>query len=377
MGFAIPSLGDLVARARHAFRAHLPGSDAWLPINNIYASARVIAGAVHEVFGFADYIAKQKFALTADSHNLDLHGEELGLSRRPAAPARGVIRLTTTAAVAVVDGALFRRIDGIEYRALAAGSLPGSGTLDIDAIATTDGRATTAIAETPLEIVSGVTSDGDVTAAVAAAGIIGGTDVEADGTPFSPEPGTFRERILFRKRYPPHGGNASDYVMWAGQLSGVSRVYVERLWSGPGTVRVFVLMDDLYAHGLPPAAEIARVADHIELYRPTGALVTVSAPDPVAVDVTVSGLTPDTTAMREEVLTELRATFRRLSRVAGSDTPHGGMPFLATPTSFSRSWIWQAIANASGEERHVLTAPTQDVALTPGQIAVLGNVQFV
>jgi uncharacterized phage protein gp47/JayE len=94
------------------------------------------------------------------------------------------------------------------------------------------------------------------------------------------------------------------------------------------------------------------------------------------VDITISGLDPNTTTEKEAVRSSLREAFNRLSRVAGSDTPNGGMPFLATPTSFSRSWIWQSIANTTGEERHIVDIPEEDVSLTTGQIAVLGNVTF-
>jgi uncharacterized phage protein gp47/JayE len=53
------------------------------------------------------------------------------------------------------------------------------------------------------------------------------------------------------------------------------------------------------------------------------------------------------------------------------------MPYLATPVSFSRSWAWQAVANASGEERHEIVAPPADVTLLPGEMPVLGTVTFV
>lgn len=367
--FAIPSLAELTERSRRAFRAYLPGSDAWLWPNNIGPSAKVIAGAVFEVFGFADYIAKQKFALTADSENLDLHGAEFGLPRRPSAPARGLIRITATTDITVAAGAVFRRIDGVQYRSLVDASRLGEGALDVDAIATTDGKATTANANTPLEIISGTTGGLLALANVGPDGIAGGADVEDDES--------YRARILFRKRYPPHGGAAADYVMWAQEVSGVSRVYVERLWSGAGTVRVFVLMDELYADGIAPPTEVERVADFIEAVRPAGAIVTLAAPNPKVVDVQIRGIAPDTVATREAATNELRAAFRRLSRVAGNDTPHGGMPFLATPTSFSRSWLWQAVANASGEERHEIVQPVADVTLTAGEIAVLGTVVFV
>lgn len=375
--FAIPSLKDLVERSRSRFRINLPGSDAHIWPNNLGPTAKVIGGMTHEVFGFADYIQRQKFALTADGENLDLHGEELGLSRRPAAPARGFVAVTASAAISIAAAAIFRRLDGIEYRAVNGGSIPGAGTLEIEVIASTDGAATSAIAGTSLEIVSGLSGDDTATAEVSTAALVGGFDIEKDGDPFTTDLGTFRGRILFRKRNPPHGGAAHDYVQWASDVSGVTRVFVERLWAGVGTVRVFPLMDDLFSDGVPDSANIARVAHYIETVRPAGAMVTVSPPAARPINVTIGGLAPNTSDVQEAVNAELRAMFRRLSRVAGGDTAIGGMPYLASPATFSRSWIWQAIANASGEERHALVAPLTDTVLEIGEIPTLGNVAFI
>jgi uncharacterized phage protein gp47/JayE len=170
--------------------------------------------------------------------------------------------------------------------------------------------------------------------------------------------------------------------MWAGQVAGVSfyldrpTVYVERLWQGPGTVRVFPLMFDLYANGIPQAADVQRVQDYIETVRPSGAKVTVAAAIAVPVNIIITGLSPNTAAVQDAIVAELTDMFRRLSRVAGVDVQLGSMPYLAYPTSFSRSWIWQAIANATGEERHVVASPTADIVLLPGQMATLGSVTF-
>ena len=374
--FQIPSLADLTDRTRKAFRAYLPGSDAWLWPNNINPTAKVVAGTAKEVFGFADYIQKQKFAGTADSENLDLHGQEYGLSRRPAAPAVGAVTVTATDATAVAVGAVFRRADDVDYLATEAASIDGSGTFDVAVECVTAGKIGNAEAGASLDIVSGVTGPSPL-AQVATDGITQGADVEPDGDDWTTDLGTFRGRILFRKRYPPHGGAAADYVQWASDVAGVTRVYVERLWAGAGTVRVFVLMDDLYPNGIAPPADIMRVDDYIETLRPAGAIVTVAAPTPKVVDVQIGGLSPDTVDMRETVLAELRAAFFRLSRVAGNDTPHDGMPFLATPTTFSRSWLWQAVANAAGEERHSINLPAADVTLNAGEIPVIGTVTFV
>jgi uncharacterized phage protein gp47/JayE len=179
-----------------------------------------------------------------------------------------------------------------------------------------------------------------------------------------------------RKRYTPQGGAGPDYVQWAADVVGVTRAFVERLWAGAGTVRVFVFMDDLYPNGIPPIDAVARVADFIDTVRPAGAIVTVAAPSPVPINVTISGLNPDTAQERENVLASLREAFQRHSVVAGIDPNPSNMPFVATPQVFSRSWITQAVSNATGEERHTLTAPAVDVPLDPGQTAILGTVTF-
>jgi len=364
--FRIPTLGELVDQVRSAFRSELPGSDAWLEPNNITVTSKVLAGEMSQIHGRLDYISRQKFALTADSENLDRHAQEIGLARLPAATADGVVVFATTAATSVAVGAIVQRADGVTYRITRAGTIGGTGTLPLPAEAVTAGRSGNAVANLPLTLVSGVT--GTATAAVGAAGFTGGADVEDDEA--------LRARVLFRKRNPPHGGSAADYVLWASAVAGVSRVFVERLWNGPGTVRVFPLAEDVNSSGIPSALLVAEVAAALEGLRPAGASVTVQAPTAYPIAVEISGLLPSTVAVREAVLAELRDAVRRESRVAGSDQPVSSLPFLATPAVFSRSWLWQAVANAAGESRHVLTAPAADITIPAGSIATLGTVSF-
>ncbi len=367
--FAIPSLSDLLQRARQGFRTYLPGSDAWLWPNNIYASAKVIAGMVFEVFGFASYISKMIFVSTApDIETLRLHGTEYGLPQLPAAPASGNITLTSDGAITVADGAAFQRGDGLTYLVTSGGTLVGAGTLQLPVTAAADGAAGNAEEGTPLAAISGVTGPGNVTAAVGSGDIVEGADVESIES--------YRARLLFRKRNPPHGGSAADYVIWARQVSGVSRVFVERLWGGGGTVRVFVFMDGLFADGIPSPTAVQRVQQYIETVMPAGAILTVAAPAAHPINITIDNLVPDTPATREAILDELREAFLRLGRVAGSDAMHGGMPFLASPAQFSLAWIYQAIANATGVTSFDLVSPSGDTTLVIGETATLGTVTF-
>ena len=372
--FAIPDAAACLQRARAAFRSYLPGTDAWLPVNNIGPTAKVLGGSSSEIYERLDYVGRQAFVLYAESVYLERHGADYGITRRPAAPAAGNLLLTATDVLAVANGAQFVRSDGVVVAAAAAATLSAAGVLTVPVIASTAANATNAQPGTPFTVLSGVTGPGvsATTVAADASGLSGGLDVEADGPPKSADLGTLRGRILFRKRNPPQGGCPADYVQWASSVPGVTRVFVERLYNGPGSVRVFPIFDTLFAAtgGVADAAHIALVRNAIAAVQPAAALVTVTAPTPQIIPISASGVTPYTTPVANAIVAELADTFQRLGQVAGGDTAVPGLPFLATPYTFSALWVDQAIANAAGNKRAVVTAPTADVVIAPGSLPV-------
>jgi len=369
--FYIPTLAELYARIKGAFlaEADLDGS---LPLNNIYPTAKVVAGHSQEIFGRMDYIGQQAFVLLADELYLPLHASQYNIPRKPATLATGNVAVVSTDAILIPTGTLFTRADGVQYASSADVSLVAAGTASVPVVAQATGSSANSGAGTVLTIGSGPTGPGasTATAGVDANGIINGADIE--------DLEAWRGRILFRLRYPPHGGAPSDYVIWGTAVAGVTRVFVERLYHGPGTVRVFPVFDDYFASagGVATTPYIEAVASAIDAEAPATAFVTVSAPTPQPIDIVVTGLAPFTTDVQQAVVNELFDMFRRLGAVSGSDIAVPGMPFLASPQVFSRSWIWQAIANASGEQRHVLVSPASDVTIAPAAIPVLGNVSL-
>ncbi|VTZ52473.1 putative bacteriophage protein [Methylocella tundrae] len=369
--FALPALGDLYQRTIGAFRAYA-NLDASLPLNNVQPTAKVIAGRDFEIFGRMDYVGQQAFVLYADEIWLPKHASQYNMPRKPAALATGRIGVVSPADILVPAGTLFTRADGVQYAAAADFSLAAAGTLLVSVVAQATGALGNADAGTILTIGSGPTGNGAsaATASVAAGGVIGGLDIE--------DLEAWRDRILFRLRYPPHGGAASDYVMWGRAVAGVTRVFVERLYRGPGTVRVFPIFDDLFAGtgGVATDPYIEAVIAAIAAQEPATAFVTVSAPTSQPIDIVATGVAPYTTSVKQAIVDELLDMMRRLGAVAGSDTATPSMPFLASPQVFSRSWIWQAIANASGEQRHVLALPSADIPIAPGAIPVLGSVDL-
>jgi len=377
--FPIPTFLQSVQKARAAFRTYLPGTDAWLWPNNVNPTAKVVGAMSQELYGFLDYTQRQKFAITADGDNLDRHGAEINLGRNPATPSNGSIVLTIADAVNVAFGAVFQRSDGVQFTATQAVSLNIAGTLNVPVQASVPAGASNTIAGTTMQIISGVTDvhgDANATAAVGTGGLGGGADVEQDGDYFTPPPGTYRYRILFKKRNPPQAGAPADYVTWAMQIPGVTRVFVERQWAGPGTVRIFPLMDNTRPNGIPEAGDITNIANYLATVAPAGAVVTVYAPLALAVNVTVQGLSPSNSTTQSAVQAELLSAFERQAVVAGNDPGNPAMPFLATPSTFALEWLERAVADATGVSRGKVVSPTADVSQAVGQIPVLGTLTF-
>ncbi len=357
MAFQIPTLDALARRTSQAFRANLKGSDAELWPNNVAVTSKVVAGAVWEAFAYLDYIARQIFVATADTYFLERHAAEYGMARLPATYAEGAVVLTGDSGVAVPAGLILQRADGVRYETLESRVLAG-GAATIAVRCLTAGKIGNARPGAGLMLAASLGQINDA-AEVAPVGIGLGADPESDAA--------LRSRVLFRKRFVPHGGAAHDYVTWAREVNGVSNVFVDPVTASNGRVSVGVwfLMRDLYANGIPQAADVAKVAAAIDAVRPAGALVDVAAPVAVPVPVTVH-LYPDTTATREAVTAELADLFSRAPRVST----------LSSPVTVWRSKISESVSIAAGEDHHTLVAPAGDVILSAGEIAVLGTVTF-
>lgn len=368
MAWTPRSLDEIIAAQIRAFDAAMPGVDASIARNNLHPVAKIIGGGLFEMERFVAWGIDQKFVLTADAEFLDRHGAEMkpAVPRKAAAKASGPVTVTAAGAITLATGAVLARSDGWTYTVDAGVVLAGAGSATVTVTAVTAGGDGNALAAQALTASSGLT--GSATFAVAASGLGGGADAEADSA--------YRARLLFAKAYPEHGGASADWLRYTLAVPGVTRAFIDPLAAGRGSVVVYPFFDLTRTNGIGTETDRALVASALAVARPGAGLPVVRLPQAAAIAVTVTGLSPDTPEVRLAVLDELTATFARESRVAGLSSAHPSMPFLATAQTFSRSWIWQAVANASGEQRHSITAPASDTALTEGQVAVLGTLAF-
>lgn len=349
MPFSRPTLQQLIDRAASDIESRLPGTDARLRRSLLNILARMHAGAMHGLYGYHEWLAKQLMVDTSEAEYLDRHASIWQITRKAAAASVGNITATGTNGVTVPAGTALQRSDGAEYTTDADATI-ASGTATIAVTASVGGTAGDTAAASTLSFISpiaGVNSS----ATVAVGGLTGGADIETDDS--------LRSRLLERLRRPPNAGTKEDYEAWALEVAGVTRAWCNPLELGLGTAVVrFVRDDDVSL--IPDAGEVAAVQAYIDARRPIGAAITVSAPTAVALNISIT-LTPNTAAVRDAVTAELTDLLRR-------EAAPGGTILL--------SHIREAISTAAGETNSVVTAPTGDVTHTTSQIATLGTVTF-
>jgi len=352
MSFQRALLSELITQAETEIEANLPGADAALRRTVLGVLARVNAGAVHGLYGYLDWMARQILPDTAEGEFLDRHASIWGVERKAAAFATGTVDFTGTDGVVIAGGSELKRSDGLKYVIGADVPIQG-GVASVTVTAQLAGADGVAAAGQALNLTSPIAGI-DSGALVAAGGLVGGTDEETNADLLA--------RVLARIQQPPHGGADFDYVTWALDVAGVTRAWVYAQELGLGTVTVRFMMDEAYADGIPLAADVNAVQTSMDAVRPVTADLTVLAPIAVALDVTVSGLDPATQAVKDAITAELADLIKR-------EAVPGGTILI--------SHIREGISIAAGEADHVLVSPVADIPHTTGQIATMGAITWI
>ncbi|MCW8918901.1 MAG: baseplate J/gp47 family protein [Gammaproteobacteria bacterium] len=353
MPFLRPSLSDLIERAAADIQTQLPGTEPRLRRSLLDVLSRVHSGVSHALYGYINWSSQQFLPDTADAEALDrMASLWLQQPRLAAVAAVGSADLSGIDGSVIPAGTLLQRGDGVEYATTAEVTIAaGVAVVAVAAVvAGADGNAVMGVSLTLVSPIAGVQSQ----ATVAAGGLTGGADVEVDDS--------LRARIITRMRQQPHGGAKHDYEQWASEAHpDVTRVWVYPQELAANGVTIRLMTDDATANGIPQQAVIDAVQAYIDGVRPTTADPIVVAPIAVPLDITISGLSPDTSEVRAAVEAELADLVRR-------DAEPGGAVLV--------SRIREAISIAAGESDHVLVSPVADIAHATGEIAVPGVVTW-
>ncbi|MBP2314891.1 baseplate J/gp47 family protein [Azospirillum soli] len=346
-GFARPTLPTLVEQVRADLLARL-SQDEVLRRSDLEVQARVQAAALHSLYGFIDYVARQILPPTADTDVLERHAAWWGIARKPATAASGLTTLMAAEGTVIPAGTVLQRIGAGDYRSAAeAVALSGVASVEVEAAFT--GTLGNLPAGARLQLVSPIAGAQGVATVVE---VSGGADAETDADLLA--------RLQDRVRQPPHGGNRHDYEAWALEVPGVTRAWVYRHRQGLGTVGIAFVMDGRVSI-IPTPDEVAAVQAYIDERRPVTSEAVVFAPIPDPLNLTIR-VSPDSTAVREAVEAELRDFVAR-------EAEPGGTLHL--------SRLREAISSAAGEFRHELIAPLAEVVASAGHIAVPGAITWV
>lgn len=312
--------------------------------------ARVQAGAVHTVYGYLDYLARNLLPDLCDEDWLIRHANMKRCPRKSATAASGFMRweglannIPVPAGVTIQDGNLneFTSTD----QATSA-----NGVLRLPVVCSTVGIVGNIDDGSVLTLSTPI--NGLPSSAVADS-ISGGADIE--------DLEAWRARVIERWYYTPQGGADTDYVIWAKEVPGITRTWTYRHWTGTGTVGVMVANSDL-VNPIPADSIVTAAKEHIAPLAPiAGSMLTVFAPMPHVVNMSIR-LTPDTSAIRFAVLAELRAMFLR------DGVPEGELDL---------SRINEAISISTGEYKHVLVSPVANIPIGKSELAVLGEVTWI
>ena len=314
------------------------------------ALARGLAGSHHEIYGFLEWISRQRFVATADRDELLEQAVEYGIRPIAAVRATGTIAVTGTAATVIAAATVWRSGAPVDYRSTAEATIGAGGTVDVAVEAVEPGADGNAVAGTRVRLVSPIAG---VVSAATAGELGGGADIESTDS--------VRERLADRKQNPPRGGTGPDYEQWARAAhADVTRRWARPLAGGLGTVTVYFMTDGT-GNGIPSAAVVATVQAYIDARRPVTADVTVEAPTAVEFDVTINNIAPTTQAVQDAVTAEIADLVLRASEPGGT---------------ILVSHLREAISTAAGETDHVLVSPVANVVVSADEISVEGAVTF-
>ena len=340
MAWNTSTLKETIQRVENDFSVKFFGSASTLRRSVLKTLARVWGGSVQILSFYLGWIYDQCFAFSADGDQLDRHGQEIGVFRKPASFSSGQCDFTGVTGTILPQGTLFQTVqDKLEFATttdltIVAGVVSGLIT------AVSPGTEGNLDSGTVLELVSPIAGINDQATTDV---ISGGAEREADGAKFTTQ--DYRGRILFKKRNPPQGGALADYIIWATSVSPCTDNYVFPQIPEANSVTNVVAN----YNNNPPTMSVDEVQDVFDY-------LTDPVRKPVTADVRVSSVVvsniiisadirPLTTGTQASCDNELRALFKN------EGTPASTVPF---------SQILSAMGGATGVQGVVITGITQD-----------------
>lgn len=346
----MPKLANLPELIQRLTRDLKPPGSLDLRRSDVEVYARAFGAAIYSLQGYLDWIYQQHFPDTCNEVMLLRYAQAyLKSGRHPAVAAHGFIEIKGSPQTEIASGTIWQSDDGRRYRTTETKRIIDQ-SIDVPVTAEELGLVGDLNEGEVLHAVS-PTLGLDSQALVLAPGITGGSDEESIEA--------LRQRVIQALQLRGQAGSAADYVMWARQVPGVTRAWVQANYLGPGSVGVWFARDN-DTQPIPSSLDVKAVADHIETLRPITAEVIVMAPMAHIIDFKIS-LYLFSQAVQAAVETSLADLLQR-------EGEPGRIIY--------RSHIDEAINLAVGEIDHVLLEPAHNIQIANNALAQLGTIQW-
>ena len=255
-------------------------------------------------------VLRSRFTQTAIKEDLDLIGEEDGLSRKPATYAIQLIEFTGVVGTIIPQGRILATVgttenESIEFETQNQVVIDATGVITVEAQCITVGIIGNVAIGNITVLSHSINGVQKVTnTAISKKGV----DIESDED--------YRYRILLNARTPATSGNVYHYMNWALAVAGVGAVKVFPLWdinnglNGNGSVKIVIADTDRHA---VTSKLITDTFTYIETVRPIGATVTVVSAVEKTINITanIKLATGFTLAQIETEFTELATEYLR------------------------------------------------------------------
>ena len=182
-------------------------------------------------------------------------------------------------------------------------------------------------------------------------------------------------RLQRRVQTPPRAGSGDDYINWTfDALPTVTRAWSFPRENGAGSVTVRFACDSTYSGGIPLVGDVSIVDAYINNRRPVTGELIVAIPVAAPVNFTITGLTPNTTAIKEAIASSLADLIQK------EGTPGGNYWTGYTTTAggtILRSHFEEVIASVPGVIDFTLANPSANVTVAVGHLHTMGTISWI
>lgn len=356
MPFFRPTILQIRRRVQSDFRKVF-GNDTVLYEGTIeHGFCEALVGLSHAKHGRLDQIYRDAFPHLASEPAQRKWAAFYGMFFRRATYATGIVRFYGAEGMDVPQGQVITRDDGVEHRTLASGTIgAGESYVAVEVTAREPGVAGNTPQNTnwvPNPTIVGLSQIENVSGP-----LIGGAEAEL--------PAELRDRLLEQLAEPRGGGKRGDYVRWAKQVPGVTRVWEFGRVPKLGHVTVLFMRDGDDGTPFPSDPEIAEVEAELLAECPLHlAGLHVLKPVKYALAIWLD-LTIEPDADLGEVQDAIVVALQDMVAVRAEPSADGGI--------FYQSWISGAASAVAGVLDVKVVVPAADVVLAQWELCTLAT----